>query len=186
MDRPFDRAATVRGWQDFVAQPARRMAGALAARRWTFGLADAVGIGVAIIVAFDIRYERLDGFEPAIRWLPITAAIVLIRTIVHARLGLYQRLWRYATLADFLRVAVAIVAGTLISVAFAYAIAAPLGVRVTGFPLSFWPIEAMLSLGTVAGPRFVLRATREFRTTGYGPLISHNGSAASCSVRVRR
>jgi FlaA1/EpsC-like NDP-sugar epimerase len=129
-----------------------------------FFVLDIVAVLAAVILAFDLRFETLDGVRHALEFAPIVALILFVRPVVHYQLGLYHRVWRYASVSDFLRVSFAVAVGSLVAIAVSHWVMAPLGlVALEAFPLSFWPLEAMVSLGLVAAPRLALRALQEYR-----------------------
>ena len=163
MDRPGSRATLARSQNHPSLRPRTGVwPSILSFGHWKFFVLDVAAILAAITLAFDLRFETLDGVRYALEFAPLVVVIVLIRAVVQIQLGLYHRLWRYASVRDFLQVAVAVGIGSLLAVALCYGVLGPLGlVSLTSFPRSFWPLEAMLVLGLVAMPRLVLRALQD-------------------------
>ena len=129
----------------------------------TLFLLDVLASAVATALAFDLRFETLDGFTRAFAFAPVLAIALVARPIVHIRLGLYRRLWRYASLADMVQVALSVGVGSVVALILVYGVVAPLNLgSVAGFPGSYWPIEALLTLVLVAGSRVSRRVVHEF------------------------
>ena len=129
-----------------------------------FFLLDILAVALSIILTFDLRYEGFDGLQRALAFGPIVALPLFLRPMVQVRLGLYERVWKYASVGDLVQILLAIAAGTVIAIVTVYGILAPTGtVSLAGFPTSFWVIEALLSLAFIAGSRFALRAITEWQ-----------------------
>ena len=129
-----------------------------------FFLLDILSVALAVVLTFDLRYEGFDGIQRAIAFGPIVALPILIRPIVQFRLGLYQRVWQYASIGDLMQILLSIAIGSLIAVVGAYGVLGPTGAAsLAGFPVSFWILEAILSLAFIAGTRLSLRALNELR-----------------------
>lgn len=123
---------------------------------------DALGIAAAAYLAIALRFDRIDApvLVPA---FPLVVVVLLsVCTIVNIRFGLYSRRWRYASVPELERVVGAAALGSIASMAIFYAASAVAGSAwVDGFPRSFWPIEFLLSLGTLGGVRFGIRAASD-------------------------
>ena len=79
-------------------------------------------------------------------------------------LGLYERLWRYASVPDLTQVLYAGALGSIISVTIFYLVITPLGPPgIEDFPISFWVLEGLLSVAGLGGLRFAIRAAGETR-----------------------
>ena len=120
---------------------------------------DLVGIVVAACLALTLRFDRLDGvtFVPA---FPLVVLLLLVvRSFVHIRLGLYGGRWRFVSVPELELIVAAAALGSLGSMAIFYGLSAV--VRTTwadGFPRSFWLIELLLTCAIVGGIRFGIRA----------------------------
>ena len=83
-------------------------------------LIDAVGILVSAYVALGIRYDRVPGPELVGPFLPILGLLLVVRMLVNARMGLYSRGWRFASIPDVIRIVGAVLAGTITTIALYY------------------------------------------------------------------
>ena len=139
---------------------------------------DLIGILVAAYVALALRLDQVVGplLVPA---FPIAVGLLLtVRTVTDVRLGLYSRRWRYASVAELVRIVAAVGLGSLASMAIFYGASLLLGAPWTeGFPRSFWPIEFLLSVAIIGGVRFGIRVASD--VGGNGPARDlANGNAA--------
>lgn len=133
----------------------RRVIGNL--KRLTVFLSDLVLTGLSFWLAYILRFNFTipDIFYGTfIKTLPI---IVAIRVICFYLFGLYNGLWRFASMNDLLR----ILKGTVLSsaiffvyVAFVY--------RFVDFPRSVFVIDWFIVICLIGGSRFMYRLFREF------------------------
>jgi FlaA1/EpsC-like NDP-sugar epimerase len=132
---------------------------------------DLVGIVVAAYLALALRFDRLTG-PFSVPAFPVVVGLLLgIRTITNIQLGLYSRRWRFASVPDLERIVAAVALASLTSVAIFYGTAWVAGTGwADGFPRSFWPAEALLSVAILGGVRFGIRAA--FETGGGGSRAS--------------
>jgi FlaA1/EpsC-like NDP-sugar epimerase len=131
---------------------------------------DTLGIALAAWIAMAIRYPsaRLEDEIPAA--LALILLMVAVRTLVNLRMGLYAHDWRFASVPDLQRIIIASVVGTLIAAGAFYAIAFAVTSAgalspAHGLPVSFWPIELLLTLTVVGGSRFGIRAVQDFASS---------------------
>jgi FlaA1/EpsC-like NDP-sugar epimerase len=146
-------------------QPGRPAIARLAVRlqgRHLFAL-DLVGIVLAAYTALALRSDGLIGPGILLACLLPVVLLLVVRTTVNFRLGLYSRRWRYASVPDLERIVVAVALGSAISVVVFYGTSFVTGVQWTsiGFPRSFWVAEMVLSLAFIGGVRFGIRAAHE-------------------------
>ncbi len=130
---------------------------------------DLVGIVIAAYLALALRFDRITG--PArIQDLPLILCLLLtVRTTTNMGLGLYSRHWRFASVPDLERIVVAVVAGSMVSIAIFYgATVFANAAWAEGFPRSFWLIEALLVTAIIGGVRFGVRAASD-RAPAAGP-----------------
>ena len=148
-----------------VTQPDRPAIARLAVRlrgRHLFAL-DLVGIVLAAYIALALRFDGIIGPELLVACLLPVVLLLVVRTTVNFRLGLYSRRWRYASVNDLERIVAAVALGSLISIVVFYGTSFVTGVGWTsmGFPRSFWVAEMVLSLAFLGGVRFGIRAASE-------------------------
>ena len=141
-----------------AAAQSRWLAGGIARRRFLLAF-DLFGIAVAAYLALALRFDRLTAplHVPA---APAAIALLLVtRTVANIRLGLYRRRWRFASVPDLERIAIAVGLGSILAIGVFYAITIISGSAAgASFPRSFWIIEALLSVCILGGGRFAIRA----------------------------
>ena len=129
---------------------------------------DLVAITVAAYLALALRFDRFTGpaMVPA---APFAIALLLtVRSISNIRLGLYSRRWRFASVPDLERIAIAILIGSIASAIIFYGITDLTGLPILSeFPRSFWLTEALLAAALLGGGRFAIRAAYH-HTQGIG------------------
>jgi FlaA1/EpsC-like NDP-sugar epimerase len=139
-----------------IARIARRM------RARHLLLIDAVGILISAYVALGIRYDRVPGPDLVGPFLPILSLLLVVRMLVNARLGLYSRGWRFASIPDVIRIAGAVLMGSITTIALYYTLVLIGPFAGAGFPRSFWPAELLLSVSILGGARFAIRAAYDW------------------------
>jgi FlaA1/EpsC-like NDP-sugar epimerase len=128
---------------------------------------DTVAVAAAICLAFVLRSDRLEGFGALGQYYAIALLPLFVRGPVNIGLGLYERLWRYASVPDLTQVLYAGALGSIISVTIFYLLITPFGPPgIENFPISFWVLEGMLSVAALGGLRFAIRAAGETRVSG--------------------
>ncbi|MDD2806210.1 MAG: nucleoside-diphosphate sugar epimerase/dehydratase [Elusimicrobiales bacterium] len=128
-------------------------------------LFDAVAISVAYLLAFLLRFEfRIPPLEIN-NLLSTWPIFVVLRLAAFYYFGLYNGIWRYASMADL----TAVLKGILASQVFIMAIV--LFFQHAHFPRSVLIISPFISFIFVGGIRFAIRATRHIRykTEGENP-----------------
>lgn len=128
----------------------------LLTRRARWLLADAVLVNLSVVLALSIRF---DGAIPDKYWSLYVPWLAIGRTVLMGLVfylgGLYQSLWSYASVREFLGVAYAV---TLNSLPFAVVVFTRI---VPGFPRSVVILSWVLDIVLVAGLRFLARVRRE-------------------------
>jgi len=170
--------------------------------RHFFGL-DLVFLAFSPFLAFLLRTDRLAnqpaGWDLLSRyWVGLVVYTVLglgVRLLVFARLGLYRRYWRYASIEELDRIAWSVSLSTLLLLALVFFCRLPVVVA-AGFPLWNFPrsvvlIDGLLLLIAVGGVRFSVRlATRWQQAASKVPvrrvLIMGAGDAGAMIAREMR
>jgi FlaA1/EpsC-like NDP-sugar epimerase len=138
---------------------------------------DLVGIALAAYLALALRLDRISAPWSIPAFPAVIVLLLASRTIVNINLGLYSRRWRNASVPDLERIAVAVALGSLISIVLFVGASTLAGnSAVNGFPRSFWPIEALLSITILGGVRFAIRAASEHAHATVGTMPA-NGNA---------
>ena len=117
----------------------------------------------AAYVALSLRYDEAIGIDRLARWLPIFVILIAARVMVFVTFGLYSRRWRFASVPDLERIAVAVAAGSIIAAAVVYATSVwPGSMWTEDFPRSFWLVELLITGALVGGLRFGIRAASDW------------------------
>jgi FlaA1/EpsC-like NDP-sugar epimerase len=124
---------------------------------------DLVAICLAVYGALVIRYEELLTPGELLAFLPMIAAPLVIRPLVNTRMGLYRRVWGFASVGELVAVVAAGAVGSILSIVLALGVLWPLSGAETFIGPSFWALEFVLSVGLVGGVRFLIRALSEWR-----------------------
>ncbi|MHB9020104.1 MAG: nucleoside-diphosphate sugar epimerase/dehydratase, partial [Minisyncoccota bacterium] len=118
---------------------------------------DAAAISLAYCLAFMLRFDfywRPGEFTNFIVTLPL---VLGLRLVFFYYFGLYNGIWRYASMADL----TAIFKGILVSQVFI--MAAVLFIQHAHFPRSILVISPFIAFIFVGGIRFAIRLTRNWR-----------------------
>jgi FlaA1/EpsC-like NDP-sugar epimerase/lipopolysaccharide/colanic/teichoic acid biosynthesis glycosyltransferase len=123
---------------------------------------DIFSLVVSYVLAFAIRFDDIRFFEIFGLYWPVFFPLLLIKLIVFEAMGLYRRLWRYASVRELLSVVWAVALSSLLCGIFVLVLWLwPADTFVTGFPRSVIVIDAMLTLLLVGGVRFTARWRQE-------------------------
>jgi FlaA1/EpsC-like NDP-sugar epimerase len=117
----------------------------------------------SLLFAFMLRFEfHIPAVyqHNAVRWL---AMLLIVRTIVHASMGLFHGLWRYSGSRDL----IALVKAAILSTAVFALLVTFLGPQ--GLPRSIIVMDWLGSIVIVGGVRFSIRAIREIAVQAAKP-----------------
>jgi len=149
-------------------------------RTWLVALFQSALIFTALLLAWLLRFD----FSLPQRGLLLLAAplLIAIRLVAIARFGLLHGWWRYTGVSDALDVVKAIAFG---SAGFLFVIRFVLGV--VAFPRTVYILEALLSIGMLAGVRLISRilteSVSEISTSRRKVTLIGAGSAAQMVIR---
>src|SRR5580700_623093 len=149
-------------------------------RTWLVALFQSALIFTALLLAWLLRFD----FSVPQRGLLLLAAplLIAIRLVAIARFGLLHGWWRYTGVSDALDVVKAIAFG---SAGFLFVIRFVLGV--VAFPRTVYILEALLSIGMLAGVRLLSRilteSVSEISTSRRKVTLIGAGSAAQMVIR---
>ena len=131
---------------------------------------DQLVIAVSAATALVLSANANSGAQP-VAYLVAVAVPVLVRPLINLRFGLYQRIWRHASIPEVLQILMAVGAGSI--AAFGLVTLFSLATHLTDSLMtrSFWVIEGLLSLALVGGVRFAIRVAAE----GMPPAGGGNG-----------
>ncbi|HVK56012.1 MAG TPA: nucleoside-diphosphate sugar epimerase/dehydratase [Burkholderiales bacterium] len=130
-------------------------------RAWLANLHDLIAAGLTWYVAYSLRFNLSippEYFQDMARTLPW---VVLVYGLVFFRFGLYQGMWRYASLPDIKRIVAAVFFGTLVLA---------LAIYMTRFsvmvPRSVLLMQPVLLIVLMGGSRLAYRSWKEQRMYG--------------------
>ncbi|NKC14631.1 MAG: NAD-dependent epimerase/dehydratase family protein [Gammaproteobacteria bacterium] len=143
---------------------------------------DLLMLPVAWLGAFYLRFNLepvpLVYLEQAYQLLPM---VVLINGTVFWMQGLYRGVWRFASLPDLVRIVKAVAVGVAVT-----AIAIFLVTRMEALPRSVLPLQALLLVVLLGGPRLLYRWLKDrnlYRADARNVLIVGAGDAGERLVR---
>jgi FlaA1/EpsC-like NDP-sugar epimerase len=131
---------------------------------WLLFLLDVGGAFVAVFAALALRLETTDPMVALSPYLPLALLPVVIRPIVLAVLGLYQREWKYASVRELVELSLGVAIGSMLIVP-AYIAAAFVLIGPNPVPRSFLILEPIVFLGVAAATRLLIRAGLERRAS---------------------
>jgi FlaA1/EpsC-like NDP-sugar epimerase len=124
-------------------------------------LLDLVLCAIAFTLAFLLRFD-FDIPPDHLRMLSIfIAPVVFIKLVTFFMMGLYRRIWRYASVKDFLNILWAVLLSSLVIVLILFFF------YQGPFPRSVVAIDGVLTLAFIAGFRFILRGFKEFKSGSF-------------------
>ena len=111
-----------------------------------------------VVVAFTARYEGLNWWPRMARVaIAYFAVAVSIKIGLFLSVGLYRRLWRYASVADLEMLLVAGLLGTVTSFVVGLVILPGTGLTATRVPIGILVMDSALFAAAIALPRLLLR-----------------------------
>jgi FlaA1/EpsC-like NDP-sugar epimerase len=122
---------------------------------------DTIGIAIAAFLALSLRFDEGIQSHYLATLVPVTILLVVVRTAVDIRLGLYSRSWLHASVPDLERIVVAASLGSVLTVLI-FSVLTTFIVPAPTWPRSFWGIELLLTLAVLGGVRFGIRAAADF------------------------
>jgi FlaA1/EpsC-like NDP-sugar epimerase len=125
-------------------------------------LIDAICVNFVYIVSFLLRFEftmseSFWGYFSV--YADNIAAITVLKLVVFWFFGLYHSLWKYAGTEELLKIALAVLAATMASIAY-------LMFTQQMFPRSIYVYSCVLDLVLIGGVRFGYRIVRDLRRPG--------------------
>ncbi len=114
-------------------------------------------IPVAWLGAYWLRFNLGD--VPGLYWdtaISLLPLVIAVNGAVFWYFGLYRGIWRFASMPDLVRITKAVIAGVLIS-----AVAIFMVTRMQTVPRSVLPLQALLLILALGGPRLAYRWTRD-------------------------
>ena len=135
------------------------------ARSLIFAVADIVGLNLALLIAFYIRYDfSFQGIQPEfVRNLPLLSMVtVLLKILIFYFFRLYKSLWRYAGAYEVVNVVIASLVANAIPTIYII-----ISYDITGLllaPRGLFALTALLDAYAVGGVRMIYRIYRRKAT----------------------
>jgi FlaA1/EpsC-like NDP-sugar epimerase len=163
------------------SNPFKTMPSALLSHRtWWIALSQVILVFTSLVLAWLLRFD----FSLPNRTLLLSAAplLIAIRLVAIARFGLLHGWWRYTGVSDALDIIKAIVLGSAV-----FIVTMRIVPGVVAFPRTIYVLEALVSLGLLAGVRLLSRILTESLSQVAGrrrkAMLIGAGSAAQIVIR---
>ena len=146
-------------------------------RNRVFLALDVLLCGFVVFVAFTARFEGF-GWWPGLAAMAVGYAAITIplKVVVFWRVGLYSRLWRYASIADLEIAMIACALGTVVSFVVGLGVMPALRLVQTRVPLSILLLDSLLTAAAITqlrlGLRIATRRARNGKGSGHSPYLS--------------
>lgn len=137
--------------------PSRGRAAATALRGRHLVLLDVTAIAVSYVGSFALRFDAPSAlFAEYIElfWWPLPL-LLIARLSAFVLFGLYQRVWRYASVAELQSILLAVATSTVVAYGVVYAVGLS-DPRLAGFPRSIPIVESLITTALIGGSRFSL------------------------------
>lgn len=150
---------------------------------------DATAIVISYVVSLGLRFDApsplFDEYLGSYAW--VTPILVLIRVLTFIGAGLYQRVWRFASIAELRSIVLAVATSSVVVYGLVL-VGGSMDPRLAGFPRSIAVIESLLTTALIGGMRFSFLLVGLGRqgagsVTGARALIVGAGSAGANVAR---
>jgi FlaA1/EpsC-like NDP-sugar epimerase len=118
---------------------------------------DVLGVSLAIVGAFALRFDTSDLVGTIRPFLPVVLLPIAIQPVVNIAFGLYRREWRFASVRDLVGITAAVAASAAITFSLLLILGAFHVTGTAGLPRSFIPLGSLLSLLLLGGGRLAVR-----------------------------
>ncbi|MDF1502337.1 nucleoside-diphosphate sugar epimerase/dehydratase [Roseisolibacter sp. H3M3-2] len=148
---------------------------------------DALALPAAALLAYMVRFEGLDWPTAHVQSAVLFVLVVVpLKLAVMWALGLYQRMWRYASTPDLEVLATSSLGSTVVGVVVGLVLVPALFDDGTRVPVSVVALDALLGSVLVAAPRLWVRVrTRRRRPSETARRVLVAGAGAGGSLIVR-
>lgn len=149
---------------------------------------DVLATTTSFVAAFVLRFDAPSPLltEYLDRYLWVLPLVVLIRVGTFVLFGLYQRVWRYASVAELQSITLAVATSSLVAYGAIYLVGVAIPAQ-AGFPRSIPVIDSLLALSAIGGMRFSFLLFRLGRrgagSAGNRTLIVGAGAAGAGVAR---
>ncbi|HEY9230143.1 MAG TPA: nucleoside-diphosphate sugar epimerase/dehydratase [Gemmatimonadaceae bacterium] len=113
---------------------------------------------VVVFLSFSARFEGLDWWPTLSRMaLWYVVLVVPAKIALFLQIGLYRRLWRYASIADLEVLVLACLLGTVASFVIGVVLLPQAGLTATRVPIGILVMDSALTAAAISLPRLALR-----------------------------
>ncbi len=152
-------------------------------RKLVLVIVDSILIAFSYYTALLLRLNFNISATYISRYVQIIIAVIGISLIVFYYFGLYNRLWRYASINELKSITIAVTLSTTLAGLFSWSVGAP-------FPRTSYVIAGLLKAALIGGSRFYLRLApngNNFNKAAFSPvLIIGAGQAGTMVARELR
>lgn len=146
---------------------------------------DAVWVGCAVFIAFTARFEGVDWWSSWSRLCLVYAALSIpLRLTAFFAVGLYRRLWRYASIGDLEVVLGASGVGLAISLLVGALIVPMAHLAQSRVPFGILLLDGMLTAAGITLSRLLLRVAARRRRSGFASKFRTGSSHGDAARRV--
>ncbi len=127
---------------------------------------DIVAINLSVLIAFWLRFPNFLDTPDFLDYQKMAILLTLIRLGIFYLYGLYQQMWRYISISEFISIFYAVTIGSIVVSAFVFFI------RVLTYPRSVLLMDWFFCFVLISGIRFTPRLIRELKKRKGSPGFS--------------
>lgn len=149
---------------------------------------DVTAIVASYLIALGLRFDAPSALfdEYLLSFVWILPLLISVRVVAFVALGLYQRVWRYASVAELQAILAAVVISSVVVYGGVY-LSGRFGFSPAGFPRSIAVIDSLVLIALIGGMRFSFLAFRLGRQgSGAGGTRTLVVGAGAAGVGVAR
>lgn len=175
---------------DAAAHPKAWSAVSLALRGRHLLALDLLAIALSYVGSLALRFDPPSALfnEYVSRYLWVLPVLIVVRLGTFVAFGLYQRVWRYASVAELQAIVLAVSVSSAVAYAVVYAVGA-VDPSQSGFPRTIPVVDTLLNLALIGGLRFSLllfRLGRQGAPAGTRAIVVGAGSSGVAIARQVR
>jgi len=118
---------------------------------------DVIAINLSTLIAFWLRFPNFLDSSDFLNYQKIAILLTLIKLSIFYIYGLYQQMWRYISISEFISIFYAVTIGSIVVSAFVFF------ARVLTYPRSVLLMDWFFCLILISGIRFTPRLIRELK-----------------------
>ena len=147
---------------------------------------DLLSAVVIVAVAFTARFDGLEWW-PSLAGMAVGFAVIAIpiKAVVFYRVGLYSRLWKYASIADLETILLGSLLGVVVTFGVGLVVLPAAGLAVPRVPVGVLLLDAVLMAAAITMSRLSLRVAARYRRAMRGREL-HAWTRSSALPEGRR